>query len=180
QERVGMAKVASAKIALHAINPDVQIHALQERLSEHYLESLLKDDVNKINVVLDCSDNFPTRHAINRACVNAHVPLVSGAAISFDGQVAVFDPRNEDAACYACLFPAEAEFEEVACATMGVFAPLVGIIGCTQAADALKLIMEVGECLTQRLLLLDGMHMQWTEIKTSANPTCKVCGKHTT
>lgn len=180
QERVGMAKVASAKIALHAINPDVQIHALQERLSEQYLESLLKDDVNKINVVLDCSDNFPTRHAINRACVNAHVPLVSGAAISFDGQVAVFDPRNEDAACYACLFPAEAEFEEVACSTMGVFAPLVGIIGCTQAAEALKLIMGIGECLTQRLLLLDGMHMQWTEIKTSANPTCKVCGKHAT
>jgi molybdopterin/thiamine biosynthesis adenylyltransferase len=176
QERVGMAKVASATIALHAINPEIQIHPLQERLSEQALESLLMDDVNTINVVLDCSDNFPTRHAINRACVNAQVPLVSGAAISFDGQVAVFDPRNADAACYACLFPEEAEFEEVACSTMGVFAPLVGIIGCTQAAEALKLIMGIGECLTQRLLLLDGMHMQWTEIKTSANPNCTVCG----
>jgi molybdopterin/thiamine biosynthesis adenylyltransferase len=174
QERVGMAKVASAKIAIGQINPEVKVHTLEMRLSENELLALLKD----VDVVLDCSDNFPTRHAINRACVAAKVPLVSGAAISFDGQVAIFDPRQEQAPCYACLFPEEAQFDEVACSTMGVFAPLVGIIGCTQAAEALKLIMGIGESLQQRLLLLDGLYMQWTEIKTSANATCKVCGEN--
>ena len=128
------------------------------------------------DVVLDCTDNFKTRHAINRACVAARVPLVSGAAIRMDGQVAVFDSRQTGAPCYACLFPPDQQFEEVQCSVMGVFAPLVGIIGTIQAAEALKLLMGVGTSLAQRLLMLDARTMEWTNIKTTHNPHCTVCG----
>jgi molybdopterin/thiamine biosynthesis adenylyltransferase len=129
-------------------------------------------------VVLDCSDNFATRHAINRACVANGVPLVSGAAIRFDGQISVFDSRSDKSPCYACLFPPEQHFEEVQCATMGVFAPLVGIIGTMQAAEALKLIAHVGQSLAGRLLLLDARSMEWTGIKIARNGQCSVCGTH--
>jgi molybdopterin/thiamine biosynthesis adenylyltransferase len=128
-------------------------------------------------VVLDCSDNFATRHAVNRACVEHRVPLVSGAAIRFDGQVSVFDARREDAPCYACLFPPDQQFEEVLCSTMGVFAPLVGIIGTTQAAEALKLVAGIGESLAGRLLLLDARNMEWTGIRVARNAACIVCGQ---
>ena len=126
-------------------------------------------------MVLDCTDNFRTRHAINRACVTAKVPLVSGAAIRMDGQIAVFDSRPGQTACYACLFPPDQQFDEVQCSTMGVFSPLVGIIGTMQAAEALKLVMGIGESLANRLLLLDARTMEWTSIKTAKSPDCTVC-----
>lgn len=171
-ERVGLDKVASAKLALQAINPEIEIHALKQRLQADDLASLLES----VDVVLDCSDNFKTRHAVNRACVAAKVPLVSGAAISFDGQISVFDSRQPNAPCYACLFSPDQNFEEVQCSTMGVFAPLVGVIGTMQAAEALKLLMGIGESLNGRLLMLDAMHMSWTSIQLAQNPDCPVCG----
>jgi molybdopterin/thiamine biosynthesis adenylyltransferase len=132
-------------------------------------------------VVLDCCDNFATRHAVNRACVAAGVPLVSGAVIRFDGQVSVFDPRLPGKPCYCCLFPDSAAFQDAACSTMGVFAPLVGVVGATQAAEALKLVMQVGESLAGRLLLLDGRAMEWTTIAIAPDPACPVCStKHHT
>ncbi len=171
--RVGQPKVESARQALLEINPEVNVVALCERADEQRLQAL----VASATVVLDCTDNFATRHAINRACVVARVPLVSGAAIRMDGQVAVFDPRSGETACYACLFPPDQQFEEVACSTMGVFAPLVGIIGTLQAAEALKLVAGIGESLADRLLLLDARSMEWTQIRTKRSPDCPVCGE---
>ncbi|WP_025918160.1 HesA/MoeB/ThiF family protein, partial [Herminiimonas sp. CN] len=149
--RIGQAKVFSGQQALMQINPEVNVIALNERLQGERLNEL----VSGASVVLDCSDNFSTRHAINQACVFNKVPLVSGAAIKFDGQISVFDQRQAGAPCYACLFPPDQHYEEVRCSTMGVFAPLVGIIGATQAAEALKLIAGIGTSLAGRLLLLD-------------------------
>jgi len=174
-ERVGMSKVESAKIGLQQINPEVRVLAMKERLQGQRLSEL----VAGANVVLDCSDNFETRHAVNAACVAHGVPLVSGAAISFDGQLSVFDTRKFDAPCYACLFPADQDVEEVRCSTMGVFSPLVGIIGAMQAAEALKLVMDLGQSLHGRLMILDAMSMEWTSIGVSKNGDCPVCGsKH--
>ena len=131
---------------------------------------------SRVDVVLDCSDNFATRHAINRACVAARKPLVSGAAIRFDGQITVFDPRQSDAPCYNCLFPEGDDVEEIRCAVMGVFAPLTGIIGSVQAAEALKLVIGCGDSLAGRLLLLDGLAMEWRSIRVPRDPGCAVCG----
>jgi molybdopterin/thiamine biosynthesis adenylyltransferase len=170
-ERIGMPKVESARAALHAINPEVSVTTLCERAGEARLREL----VGTAAVILDCSDNFATRHAVNRACVAAGVPLVAGAAIRFDGQLSVFDTRHPDSPCYACVFPEDSGFEDVACSTMGVFAPLVGIVGAVQAAEALKLIVKVGTPLVGRLLLLDGRAMEWTEIRAARNPGCPVC-----
>jgi molybdopterin/thiamine biosynthesis adenylyltransferase len=130
------------------------------------------------HVVIDCTDNFATRHAINRACVKHGKPLVSGAAIRFDGQVTVYDPRDAKSPCYACVFPELDKLEEIQCATMGVFAPLVGIVGSVQAAEALKLLMDVGQALTGRLLMLDARSMAWSEIRMPRNTDCSVCGAH--
>src|SRR3990167_8857326 len=131
---IGTNKADSARATLHALNPGITIHALAERVAGQKLQAL----VATADVVLDGSDNFATRHAVNRACVHARRPLVSGAGIRFDGQLAVFDLRSADSPCYACLFPEAGENEEMRCAVMGVFAPLVGIIGAMQAAEALK------------------------------------------
>jgi molybdopterin/thiamine biosynthesis adenylyltransferase len=169
--RIGQPKVDSARDALLQINPDIGISALRERAGPERLAQL----VANATVVLDCSDNFATRHAVNRACVAAGVPLVAGAAIGFDGQISVFDPRRDDSPCYACLFPEDAKFEEVACSTMGVFAPLVGIIGTMQAAEALKLAMGILTSLAGRLLLLDARAMEWTSIGVARNCACPVC-----
>lgn len=169
---VGRLKVESAAATLAEINPRCRVMPLPERLSGERLQT----EVAAADVVLDCSDNFPTRHAINRACVEFGKPLVSGAAVRFDGQVAVFDPRRPEAPCYHCLFPEAEDVEEVRCATMGVFAPLVGIIGATQAAEALKLVIGCGEPLTGRLLLLDGLAMAWRSIAVPRDPACPVCG----
>ncbi len=171
-ERVGQAKVLSGQQTLTEINPTIKIVALEERVSGERLNEL----VRSASVVLDCSDNFATRHAVNRACVANRVPLVSGAAIKFDGQISVFDKRDENAPCYSCLFPEDQQFEEVNCGTMGVFAPLVGIIGSMQAAEALKMLAGIGESLTGRLLLLDARTMEWSSIKFARNASCSVCG----
>jgi len=168
---VGRPKVESARDTLAAINPECRVLALRERLSGQRLS----EEVAAADVVLDCSDNFATRHAVNRACVRFHKPLVSGAAIRFDGQVAVFDSRQEDGPCYHCLFPEGEDVEEVRCAVMGVFAPLTGIIGTVQAAEALKLIIGCGESLAGRLLLLDGLAMEWRQISVPRDPGCPVC-----
>jgi adenylyltransferase/sulfurtransferase len=169
---IGAPKVDSARDTLARINPEVRVRAVQERIEGERLESLVRD----ADVVLDATDNFATRHAINRACVRQHKPLVSGAGVRFDGQVTVFDLRRDDSPCYHCLFPEGQDMEEVRCAVMGVFAPLVGIIGATQAAEALKLITGAGEPLTGRLLLLDALAMQWRSIKVTKDPGCPVCG----
>ena len=175
-ERVGMAKVDSGRATLHAINPEVEVIALQERANAERLLELARG----ATVVLDCSDNFATRHALNRACVATGTPLVAGAAIRFDGQLSVFDMRDEHCPCYACVFPEDSGFEDVACSTMGVFAPLVGIVGAVQAAEALKLMAGIGQPLTGRLLLLDGRAMEWTQIGVARNPACPVCAQRPT
>jgi adenylyltransferase/sulfurtransferase len=172
EARVGMAKADSGRQALSAINPEIAIIPLQQRLSGEALDAL----VATADIVLDCTDNFATRHAINRACVHHRKPLVSGAAIRFDGQISVYDLRRDDAPCYHCLFPEGEDIEEVRCAVMGVFAPLTGIIGTMQAAEALKLAAGIGESLSGRLLLLDSLEMEWRSVRFKQDPACAVCG----
>ncbi len=171
-DRIGQPKVDSARTAIAALNPGVEVQALAQRADAALLDAL----VPQADVVLDCTDNFATRHAINAACVRHRVPLVSGAAIRFDGQLAVFDPRDAQAPCYACMFPPQQAFEETRCATMGVFAPLVGVIGSLQAAEALKLLAGAGTPMTGRLLMLDGLRMEWNEIRVPRDAVCPVCG----
>lgn len=168
---IGSKKVHSARATLAAINPEVNVVALAERVGGERLETL----VASADVVVDGSDNFATRHAVNRACVNFRRPLVSGAGVRFDGQVAVFDMRGRASPCYHCLFPEHGENEDVRCAVMGVFAPVVGIIGSIQAAEALKLLAGAGEPLTGRLLLLDALTMQVRTVKLRKDPACPVC-----
>jgi molybdopterin/thiamine biosynthesis adenylyltransferase len=169
---IGMPKVAAAKARLAAVNPTIRIEAIAARLGPAELAPL----VQAATVVLDCSDNFATRHAVNRACVAARRPLVSGAAIRFDGQIAVFDARDAASPCYHCLFGEGDELEETRCAVMGVFAPLTGIVGAVQAAEALKLVAGVGESLAGRLLLLDALSMRWRDLSVTRDPACPVCG----
>jgi len=170
---IGLPKVESARATLNRINPATVVDPIRERVDGARLEQL----VAQADVVIDGSDNFATRHAVNRACVKHRKPLVSGAAVRFDGQIAVFDPRQAASPCYECLFPEAGEFEEVRCAVMGVFAPLVGIIGSMQAAEALKVLAGVGEPLVGRLQLLDARTMQWRSIRIAKDPACGVCSK---
>ena len=170
---LGSNKAASAQRTLAAINPEIRVVAIPHRIEGDELAHL----VSQADVVLDCSDNFATRHAVNRACASHKIPLVSGAAIRFDGQVAVFDLRQPDSPCYHCLFPENAADEGERCAVMGVFAPLVGIIGSTQAAEALKILSGAGRSLNGRLLLLDGLQMEWRSIRLAKDPACPVCGR---
>jgi molybdopterin/thiamine biosynthesis adenylyltransferase len=170
-QRLGQLKVESAKAAIHQLNPETQVHALAERLSGQ----ALADQVGQVDLVVDCCDNFQTRHAINRACVQAKVPLVSGAAIRFEGQVCVFDTRKPDGACYHCLFPEADDVSPVNCATMGVFAPLVGIIGSLQAAEAIKVLANIGQPLVGRLVMFDARLTHWHEVKVPKDPRCPVC-----
>lgn len=170
-ERVGWAKAESGKLALQAVNPEIRIDALVQRLHGSALDEL----VASVDLVLDCCDNFTTRHAVNRACVKAGKPLVSGAAIRFAGQVSVYDMRRTDAPCYHCLFPESDGARELYCATTGVLGPLVGIIGSTQAAEAIKLLAGMGEPLVGRLLCLDALTMQWQSLSFSRDPACPVC-----
>ncbi|WP_226450599.1 HesA/MoeB/ThiF family protein [Ferribacterium limneticum] len=172
QARVGLPKAESGRQALSAINPEIEIVPLQQRLSGAALDAL----VSSADIVLDCTDNFATRHAINRACVHHRKPLVSGAAVRFDGQISVYDLRRDDSPCYHCLFPEGEDVEEVRCAVMGVFAPLTGIIGTMQAAEALKLAAGIGEALTGRLLLLDALSMEWRSVRFKKDSDCAVCG----
>ena len=172
--RIGQPKAESGREALLAINPEIAVTALRERAGPERLREL----AGSATVVLDCSDNFATRHAVNRACVAAGVPLVSGAVIRFDGQLSVFDPRRPGAPCYACLFPEGSAYEDVACSTMGVFAPLVGVVGAMQAAEAMKIVAGIGQPLAGRLLLLEGRAMEWTSIAVAHDPNCPVCSTH--
>ncbi len=175
-DAIGKNKADSAKASMHTINPEIDIIAIQHRLEGDELAQR----VSEADVVLDCSDNFATRHAVNRACVKHRKPLVSGAAIRFDGQISVFDLRGKDSPCYHCLFPEAATSEEMRCAVMGVFAPLVGIVGATQAAEAIKVLCKIGESLNGRLLLLDSLHMEWNSISLKRDVGCGVCGSQTT
>jgi len=172
-ESVGAQKAFAARSVLRAINPDVDIVPLVARVAAAELDELARD----ADIVLDCSDNFATRHAVNRACVLHKKPLVSGAAIRFDAQLMVFDLRRGDAPCYACLFPEDAQVEEVQCSQMGVFAPLTGMVGAIQAMEAIKLIADIGESLSGRLLLIDAAAADWRTLKVSKDPACAVCSK---
>ncbi len=175
ESSIGRNKVDSAAEAVAALNADVVLHTVPQRADADLLDQL----VAEADVVLDCSDNFATRHAINRCCVRRQVPLVSGAAIRFSGQVSVFDPRpdasGQPGPCYACLFPEDAPVEEVRCATMGVFAPLVGLVGSLQAAEALKVLAGTGRPLRGRLLLIDALDTEFQTIALARNPRCAVC-----
>jgi adenylyltransferase/sulfurtransferase len=170
-DSVGRRKVESARDTLARINPETVVKTVAERVAGERLESLVKS----ADLVIDATDNFTTRHAINRACVRYARPLVSGAAIRFDGQISVFDLRDTASACYHCLFPETEDLEEMRCAVMGVFAPLVGIIGSTQAAEALKVLTGIGETLNGKLLMLDALSMQWRSVRLRKDPACPVC-----
>jgi adenylyltransferase/sulfurtransferase len=171
-QSVGRSKVDEAAASLNRFNPEVSITPLQKRVEEKDLRDL----VATADVVLDCSDNFATRHAVNRACVKHHKPLVSGAAIRFDAQLMVFDLRKTDSPCYACLFPEDGEVEEVQCSTMGVFAPLTGVIGAMQAMEAIKLVAGVGEA-GSRFHIFDAKSAEWRSVKVKKDPACGVCGR---
>ena len=170
-ETVGAQKALAASNALRAINPDVDVKPIAQRVKADELDALAA----QCDVVLDCSDNFATRHAVNRACVAHRKPLVSGAAIRFDAQVMVFDLRERDAPCYACLFPEDAQVEEVQCSQMGVFAPLTGMVGAIQAMEAMKLVVGAGESWSGRLLLIDASAADWRTVRVSKDPGCRVC-----
>lgn len=172
QATVGHNKAASGRETLARVNPLTRVTAVEQRLDGQALADL----VGGVELVLDCTDNFATRHAINRACFQHRKPLVSGAAVRFDGQVSVFDLRQPGSPCYHCLFPEGEDVAELRCAVTGIFAPLTGIVGAIQAAEALKLIVGCGEPLVRRLLILDGLTMRSREIRYGHDPHCAVCG----
>lgn len=172
-QSVGINKAVSAQQSLQAINPEISIIPILKKSTEEEFTALARE----ADVVIDCSDNFRTRYTLNRICFNLKKPLVSGAAIGFEGQITVFDFRHEDSPCYHCLFPDMGADDEMRCAENGVFAPLVGMIGTAQAAEAMKLLLGIGESLQGRLLLLDSLAMEWRSIKLSRDPGCAVCGK---
>ncbi len=173
---IGLAKVLSAKQSLESINPEVRITTIQQRVNEKKLLQLIAS----VDAVIDASDNFITRYHINQACVTHKKPLISGAAIRFEGQISVFDLRHADSPCYHCLFPIEGDHEDMRCAIMGVFSPIVGIIGCMQAAEALKILLNIGETLDGRVLMLDGLAMSWRSIRLHKDPACQICCLPTT
>lgn len=173
-DSVGMQKVASARQALGRLNPEAAVVALAERVDASRLDEL----VPHADVVLDCCDNFATRHAVNAACVRHRVPLVWAAAVRFEGQVGVYDPRVAQSPCYGCVYPAGSEFEEERCATMGVFAPLVGIVGAAQAAEALKLLTGAGNAAATALLAISLLDNRWEMHGIDRDPSCTTCGGH--
>lgn len=174
QDRVGQLKVESLKKAIEQINPEVQVQCIAQRADS----VLLNQHVALADVILDCTDNFETRHAINLACVQHNKPLVSGSALRMDGQIAVYDIRQSQAPCYACVFPPTQQFEETRCATMGVLAPLVGIIGSLQATEALKILSGMGASLTGQLILFNAQFMEWQTLQTHRHVQCPVCSAH--
>ncbi len=172
EARVGQLKALSGQTALAAVNPETRVIPITERLDG----TALSTQVAEADLVLDCTDNFATRHAINRACVRHKKPLVSGAAVRFDGQVSVYDLSRPESPCYHCLFPEGEDAEEMRCAVMGVFAPLTGIVGSLQASEALKRLAGIGEPLVGRLLLVDALTQTWRTVKFRKDPECPVCG----
>lgn len=175
-DRLGQLKAESGRQTLLALNPEIDVQVLTVRMDP----ALLMAQIAHVDLVLDCTDNFATRHAVNRACVAHRKPLVSGAAIRFEGQVGVFDTRDATAPCYHCLFPEAEDVEALSCATTGVFAPLVGIIGSMQAAEAIKVIAGIGKTLAGRLLILDALDMQWHSVRVKRDPGCLVCAERLT
>lgn len=168
---IGINKAVSAQQTLHAINPEITVVTVPKKSTPEEMTELAR----QADVVIDCSDNFRTRYALNRICFELKKPLVSGAAIGFEGQITVFDFRNDSSPCYNCLFPDIGADEEMRCAENGVFAPLVGMIGTAQAAEAMKLLIGIGQSLEGRLLLLDVLAMEWRSIKLKKDPGCAVC-----
>jgi molybdopterin/thiamine biosynthesis adenylyltransferase len=173
ESSIGKSKVASGKEFLQYLNSGIQIGTIQAKASS----SLLDDLLPSVDIVLDCTDNFSSRHLINAACIKHQTPLVSGSALKLDGQISVFDPRNPNSPCYACIFSPDEKFEEVSCSTMGIFSPLVGIIGAMQAAQALQVLIGFGDPLVGRMLLWNGRNTQIDEIRIHRNTECLVCGK---
>jgi adenylyltransferase/sulfurtransferase len=171
QASIGTNKVQSAARRMRAMNPDVEVVELPVRLAGEALDRA----VASADVVLDCSDNFATRHAVNRACVAHRKPLVSGAAVRFDGQIATFDLRRDEAPCYACLFPEKAQDAEMRCAEFGVFSPLVGVVGAMQALEAMKLLAGIGDSLSGRLLLFDALASDWRSLRLKRDSACEAC-----
>jgi molybdopterin-synthase adenylyltransferase len=170
-QSVGINKAVSAQEALYEINPEVDVKTIKQKSTQEQMTTL----VNSADVVIDCSDNFATRYALNRICHAAKKPLVSGAAVRFEGQITVFDFRHANTPCYSCLFPESDDNQEQRCAENGVFSPLVGMIGTAQAAEALKCLMHIGETLQGRLLMLDALTAEWRTIKYSKDATCRIC-----
>jgi len=170
--RIGMSKVDSAAEAMRALNPTIEVVTYAQRADAALLQRLVPD----VDVVIDCCDNFTTRHAVNRMCVAHAKPLVAGAALRFDGQLSVYDTRDAASPCYACVFPPETDFEETRCAVMGVFAPVVGTIGSLQASEALKLLAGISPSLTGSLLMYDGRRTTFDTLRVSRDPECSVCG----
>ncbi len=168
---IGEMKTNSAKLRLADLNPEVAVTGINERMNPEKLRPL----VGQCDVVLDCSDNFETRYGLNRACLEARVPLVSGAAIRMEGQLSVFAPSDPQSPCYQCLYPEGAGRDE-GCVTTGILSPLTGVIGSLQAIEAVKLLLGLGSALVGRLLLFDAMKMQWREVRLRKNPECPVCG----
>jgi molybdopterin/thiamine biosynthesis adenylyltransferase len=173
EKSIGKSKVDSGKQFLQQLNAGIQIETIEAKATAALLDDLLPS----VDVVLDCTDNFATRHLINASCVKHHAPLVSGSALRFDGQISVFDPRNATSPCYACIFSPDENFEEVSCSSMGIFSPLVGIIGAMQAAQAIQVLIGFGEALIGRMLLWNARTTQIDEFKISRNTECSVCGK---
>ena len=172
ESKIGSNKAASGKQFLEQLNSSIRIETIQAKATGPLLDDLLPS----VDIVLDCTDNFTTRHLINASCVKHQTPLVSGSALRFDGQISVFDPRNSASPCYACIFSPDEQFEEVSCSSMGIFSPLVGIIGTMQAAQALQMIIGFGDPLVGRMLLWDARTTQINEIKIARNLECSVCG----
>jgi len=167
---IGQSKAGSAQQALATINPGIRITPIAKKLHGEQLG----EEVNLAGAVLDCSDNFTTRFAVNSACVEHRTPLVSGAAIRMEGQLSVFDSRKENSPCYSCLYK-EGEAEDQACSDTGVLAPITGIIGSLQAMEALKVILSLGQTLVGRLLVFDGLSLEWRTLKLNRDPACLVC-----
>ena len=172
ESKIGQSKVASGKEFLGLLNSSISIETIQAKATSSLLDDLLPG----VDIVLDCTDNFTTRHLINAFCVKHQKPLVSGSALRFDGQISVFDPRNSASPCYACIFSPDEKFEEVSCSSMGIFSPLVGIIGTMQAAQALQMLIGFGQPLVGRMLLWDARTTRIDEIKIARNAECSVCG----
>ena len=173
EKSIGKSKVNSGKEFIQQLNSSIEIETIEAKVTSALLDDLLPS----VNVVLDCTDNFATRHLINASCAQHQIPLVSGSALRFDGQISVFDPRNPTSPCYACIFSPDEDFEEVSCSSMGIFSPLVGIIGAIQAAQAIQVLVDFGKTLVGRMLLWDARTTQIDEFKISRNPDCSVCGR---
>jgi len=170
QADLGESKAEHLADRVRRINPDVSVTTLTERLEGDELQR----QVNSATLVIDCTDNFNTRFALNRACVAARVPLVSGAAIRGEGQLSVYDVRDNSSPCYHCLYPEQGN-EDLTCSEAGVIGPLVGMIGASQAMEAIKVVTGVGKPLIGRLLILDAWQMEWREMKLTRDPGCPVC-----